>query len=240
MKTYGVVSCGGRGERFGSSSPKQYQIVMGKPSFIRVLQTMSKTAFPFDTVALVMDREKYEEDVSSLIKDFNVRLNIVFIGAERTCTGGQKKAMRELIDRGGPGRFIITNAVNPAATADLYNRVEGALETGSDVVVPYVGMREGVYSREAGDKDGKDEPIISAGNKYNLIEMQVPIGLSYHAGRRMIEKDDEPTSLVDEALEDPEIGSPHLIEGEPGNIKMTYPDDLFLVTGSLYHNLLDL
>jgi len=119
------------------------------------------------------------------------------------------------------GFVLIHDAARPLATARLVRRVVDRLRVADvDGVVPVVGVRDTI-------KRVGDGRVVETLDRGDLVSVQTPQGFDLGALRSA---HDAFSSLAtdDAAMVEANGGVVAIVEGEPTNIKVTYPEDLAL------------
>jgi 2-C-methyl-D-erythritol 4-phosphate cytidylyltransferase len=121
---------------------------------------------------------------------------------------------------------LVHDAARPLAGAELVKRVVGRLREGDvDGVVPVVPVRDTL-------KEVSGSAVVRTVDRSSLVAVQTPQGFRRSALIRAHEtipgdaSDD--ASMVEEAG-----GSIVWVEGDPGNLKLTYPEDLQVMEAML-------
>jgi len=114
---------------------------------------------------------------------------------------------------------VVHDAARPLASADLVGRVLERLAVGDVAgVVPGIQVRD-TLKRIEGDR------VVATMDRDTLISVQTPQAFLVAALRAAHAADDEDAS--DDAMLLERAGEAVAwVEGDPGNLKVTYPDDL--------------
>jgi len=199
-----IVVAAGQATRFGR--PKQYELLGGR----RVLD-WSIAAARSVADGLVVVVPAGAEDAPEA-------------AADATVGGG---ATRSASVRAGLAAVppeativLVHDAARPLASPALFGRVVDAVCAGADAVVPAVAVADTLRRRDGGTVD-RDE----------LVAVQTPQGFRARALRDAHATREEATD--DAALVERQGGSVVLVEGEPGNRKITDPSDLAAAEGMI-------
>ena len=211
-----IIPAAGRGLRFGSSIPKQYLKLSGKPVIVHTLRTvLSVRGVTTVIVALSSDDQMF---------DISMRTSGLSDPRLRTVEGGSERQHSIQAALMHPSMqhtdvVLVHDAVRPLATADLCERVaSAAYEHGA--VVPARPVSDTIKRVNSSDI------VVETIPRDELRAVQTPQGFrtdmlqsAYEKGRFFLGTDD--ASLV-------EAGGfqVHVIDGEPWNIKVTTPVDL--------------
>ena len=108
---------------------------------------------------------------------------------------------------------LVHDAARPYASADVWQRVLDGLATSADAVVPCVPVVDTL--REVGG---------ATVDRTRFVAVQTPQGFAAEALRRAHAGDPEGTD--DASLVEAAGGKVLVVDGDPGNRKITTPDDL--------------
>jgi 2-C-methyl-D-erythritol 4-phosphate cytidylyltransferase len=203
-QTWVIVVAAGQATRFGRA--KQYETLAGR----RILDWALDAARSVADGVVVVVPPGSEAAVEP--------------GADATVPGG---ATRSASVRAGlaavpPSATIVLvhDAARPLASPALFARVVDAVRGGADAVVPAIAVPDTLRRRDGGTVD-RDE----------LVAVQTPQGFRAEALRAAHATGAEATD--DAALVERQGGSVVLVEGEPGNRKITDPTDLAAAEGMI-------
>ena len=215
MTAAGILLAAGSGERLGSSVPKAFVEMDGRPVLLYSLDVVRSSRAITDIVVTVPSG--WEGRASALA------------GAGiRVVTGGDTRqrsvaaALRSLEDTPDLDVVVCHDVARPLATAGLLETVVNALQD-ADGAVPVIPMVDTVKRVE----DGRVVETIPRGG---MVRVQTPQAFRFQALLRA-HRDAAPWDEVatdDSALLE-RIGLRVVaVEGEPDNIKITTPADLQL------------
>ncbi|MDA8277413.1 MAG: 2-C-methyl-D-erythritol 4-phosphate cytidylyltransferase [Actinomycetota bacterium] len=118
---------------------------------------------------------------------------------------------------------LVHDASRPLASATLFQKVIDKVRSGDDIVIPVVPVVDSLKV-----KTDSGFASIDRSDKYIV---QTPQGLSDQVRRRLL---DAKLQSTDESGAAEMLGySVSTVEGERANVKVTYPDDIFLVRALL-------
>jgi 2-C-methyl-D-erythritol 4-phosphate cytidylyltransferase len=199
-----IVVAAGRGARFGR--PKQYEALAGR----RVLDwSLAAARSVAAGVVLVVAPDR--------VADPEPQADVVVRGGD-TRSASVRAGLVAVPDDAAV--VLVHDAARPLASPELFARVVEAVRGGADAVVPVVAVADALRRRSGGVVD-RDE----------LVAVQTPQGFraaalrAAHAGA--------PEATDDAALVEERGGSVVLVDGEPGNRKITDPSDLGAAEGML-------
>jgi 2-C-methyl-D-erythritol 4-phosphate cytidylyltransferase len=218
-----VVPAAGRGARFGSDVPKQYQAIAGKPMLLWTLEALA--AHPRIgglVVALAEPDQRWPQIENALSKTTATRV--------RTTTGGESRAasvlaaLRATRDAVRDDEFVLVHdAARPCvAGEDITRLIDLAASAGGGLLA--APLRDTLKRADAGQRVAATEPRDA---RWRALTPQMfrygELVAALEAARAAAF---EPT---DEAMAMERAGHrPLLVEGSEGNIKVTTPDDLAL------------
>lgn len=118
---------------------------------------------------------------------------------------------------------LVHDAARPLATAELVARVIERLRTGDVAgVVPAVPLRDTI-------KQTQQDAVVVTVDRSALVAVQTPQGFVASVLRRAHEAGDD--DVTDDAMLLEAIGERVVtVPGEPGNLKVTFPEDLELAS----------
>ena len=207
-----LIVAAGRGLRFGSERPKQYQLLGGRPVLRHALEAFARHP-RIGAVAAVIhpdDRELFDSTAAGLVLE-----PPVMGGANRQ---GSVRNGLEAIAGHSPARVLIHDGARPLVSSAVIDRVLDALET-HDGAVPALPVAD-TLKRE-------DDGLVAATvDRAGLWRAQTPQGFRYDA-IRSAHRDAAGQELTDDAAVAEAAGlSVALVPGARENLKITGPDDM--------------
>ena len=122
----GIVPAAGRGERFGSSSPKALQLLGGRPLLSWAVDSLAETC----DVVIVAGAPESVEELSAVVP------------SARVVTGGTERSdsVRACLAQlpASVEYVLVHDAARPLASSNLAARVLAALRSGAQAVVPVI------------------------------------------------------------------------------------------------------
>jgi 2-C-methyl-D-erythritol 4-phosphate cytidylyltransferase len=214
MQKYAIIVAGGSGTRMGSSMPKQFLDLRGRPVIIHTVEAF-RQAFPDMGFILVLP-ESYLGEGEMLMEENFPGLPIRFTTGGTTRFHSMQNGLRMVTE---PSVIFVHDAVRCLVTPALIRSCyEQALEKGS--AVPIVPVRDSLRRMV----DGQSEVVDREG----VIQVQTPqtfrSDVLVPASRQVFRPEftDEATVVEAAGFE------VHLIAGEETNIKLTLPADLVM------------
>lgn len=214
MQKHAIIVAGGSGTRMGSSMPKQFLDLRGKPVIIHTIETFLK-AYPEMDIILVFP-EAYlsegEEMVNTLLP--GVRF--------RTTTGGTTRyhsvqnGLRMVTE---PSVIFVHDAVRCLVSAELIRLChDQALEKGS--AIPVVAVRDSLRRKSGTSSEVVDRDGVVQVQTPQTFRSDILLPASHQVFRP--EFTDEATVVEASGVE------VNLVPGEETNIKLTLPADLVM------------
>ncbi len=217
--THLVLLAAGKSERFGR--PKLLEDVEGRVILEWSLLTSQKCDV-VDDIVLVLSSELLE--MADELSRKYPKISKVVLG------GRSRKESSEIgvkcVDGLDKDVVLIHDAARPFATCNLFRRVSEGVKS-CDAVVPAVPLRDTV----AFVKNGS---VVDVPNRDNLKAIQTPQGFTLKVIKDAYEISQSVTD--DSTLVLRNGGKVCWVEGEPMNIKITFPHDLEIVR-ALFHIL---
>jgi 2-C-methyl-D-erythritol 4-phosphate cytidylyltransferase len=112
---------------------------------------------------------------------------------------------------------LVHDAARPLATVALFEAVLAAVAGGADCAIPGLAVANTV-------KRVKGRKVVETVDRSDLVEVQTPQG--FRAAALRAAHAEEPDATDDAALVEAAGGSVVVVDGEPGNLKLTHPQDL--------------
>jgi len=197
-----VLVAAGSGDRFGR--PKQFQALRGR----RVLDwALDAARAVSDGIVLVVPPES---------------AGLAVPGVDTVVAGG---ATRSTSVRAGlaavPAEvdvIVVHDAARPLATVGLFQRVIAAVRAGADAAIP------GVTVTDTLKQVGADGSVEATVDRTSLVAVQTPQAFAAAVLRRAHAPGGEASD--DAALVEAVGGRVVAVDGDPDNLKITWPQDL--------------
>lgn len=224
-----LIVAAGRGSRAGAGDPKQYRLVGGESVLGRVLALFGahETIDRILTVVHPDDSDFYARVAAALPPAARAKLDTpVHGGATRQASVAN--GMTRLAEGGAPDIVLVHDAARPFLTPDLIDRaVAAAAETGAAIPgIPVVDTIKRV------DATGR---VVETPARASLRAVQTPQAFAFaplrdaHEAARAAGRDD---FTDDGALMEWAHHPVHVFDGEPGNLKLTRPEDFAAGSGT--------
>jgi 2-C-methyl-D-erythritol 4-phosphate cytidylyltransferase len=209
-----IVVAAGSGTRFGAA--KQFLDLAG----VRVLdRSVAVAARHGDGVVVVLPSEP-PDDLAEVSAPSGTELRVV-TGADSRA-GSVRCGLAAVPDDAEV--VLVHDAARPLATDDVFMRVVAAVRAGADAVAPAVPVTDTLRRRGGGIVD-RDE----------VVAVQTPQGFAATALRRAHAAGRDATDDVTVVEDDG--GTVVVVDGDPGNLKLTTPLDLEIAARLLEERL---
>jgi 2-C-methyl-D-erythritol 4-phosphate cytidylyltransferase len=221
MRTTAIIVAAGRGERLGGEVPKQFRTCAGRPVAAHALSRFCR-AEGIDEIVLVLPDPRDLDDHLGGAAAWSLPFTVVKGGDDR-----QDSVAAGLSAVSGEGLVLVHDGVRPLVPVSLIEDVrKAAAVTGA--AVPACRCTETIKMVRGGR-------VRTTLDRSQLVRAQTPqgfrTGLLREAHRRAAE--DGVRSTDDAALVE-RLGVPvAVVEGSPGNIKITCSADLELAADLL-------
>jgi 2-C-methyl-D-erythritol 4-phosphate cytidylyltransferase len=202
---WAIVVAGGSGSRFGDSVPKQFLDLGGR----RVIDwALAAAGAACDGVVAVLP-------AAHLRATLPVGVVAVAGGASRS--ESVRAGLAAVPDDAAV--VVVHDAARPLAEVLLFERVIGAVRAGgADGAVPGVPVADTIKKVDAAGR------VVETPDRAALRAVQTPQAFGADALRRAHASGGDATD--DAALVEAAGGAVVVVEGDPGNLKVTGPDDL--------------
>jgi len=202
-EVWAIVVAAGTGERFGA--PKQFARLDG----VRLVdRSVAAASAACDAVVVVLPPGTAWDGavVAAVVAGGHTRSESVRAGLGAVPVTA--------------GVVVVHDAARPCATPELFAAVVAAVRAGADAAVPGLPIADTV-KRVDGDR------ITETLARAELVAVQTPQAFAARALRAAHEAGGDATD--DAALVEAAGGRAVVVPGEPGNLKVTRPDDLRVV-----------
>ena len=221
MKTFAVIVAGGLGNRMGTSVPKQFLELEGKPVIVHTAEAFLG-AFPSIELVLVLPVAYLEKGKELLLKYFPKNV-IHFTEGGTTRFHSVQQGLQKVK---GPAIVFIHDAVRCLVSSSLIQRCY-AQAVLNGTAIPAVEVRDSIRMVSTDKTTVVDRSVLRA--------IQTPQTFHSDIVIPAFQQEYDP-AFTDEAtvVEKSQI-KVDLIQGEETNIKVTYPIDL-LVAAKILQN----
>jgi 2-C-methyl-D-erythritol 4-phosphate cytidylyltransferase len=205
-----VVVAAGSGKRMGNVY-KQFSVLAGKELFLYSVERF--LGYGVNKVILVIPKQKIS-NIGEKIKEFGEKIKVVSGGKKRqdSVYNGFKETSAEIV--------LIHDAVRPFISVELIDRVvKGVKKFG--VCAPGIPVRDTL-------KIYKDKEILWTRSRTNLLQVQTPQGFRREILENIMSLFSTYSFTDELAFAEKLNYDIKWVEGEPSNIKVTYPSDMKL------------
>lgn len=213
-----IIVAGGRGHRFGAK--KQFLELAGRPVLVHAARCFIE--HPLVAAIVVVVPEEDVEAARSLFDGCPKKLTVVAGGGTR-----RESVYRGLAHGAGGGAVLIHDGVRPFPSFDLVERVVLGLE-GAHGCIPGLRVSDTL-------KETVDGVVTRTVPREGLFTVQTPQAFITHAILEAHEraKAQNLTVTDDSGLMEAMGYRVRVVEGDPLNIKITYPPDIKLAEAIL-------
>lgn len=216
---FALIPAAGVGSRMGSSCPKQYAQIAGKPMLLHVLDTFAASHKITHTFVVVSADDAYIKTMMSDAPHLAERVTVVYNGGpmRRTSVFNGLRAIRD--QAADDDWVLVHDAARPGLTVGLIEKLIDAVQDDA------VG---GLLAMQVVDtlKRSIDRRVQGTIPREGLWAAQTPQMFRYALLVRALE---QLTNVTDEASAIEVLGlHPKLVEGSMRNFKVTMPDDVAL------------
>lgn len=204
----------------GTTVPKQYMPIAGKPMLLHVLKTFAHASFISHVFVVVGAEDEYIEDLMNKAPALASRVTVLRHGGgsrHQSVLNGLNAVREHVSD---DDWMLVHDAARPGLTVPLIERLIKALErddVGGILALPVVDT---LKRAESGQR------IKHTVQRDALWSAQTPQMFPYALLMRALQQADQ---VTDEASAIEALGlSPRLVEGSPRNFKVTLPEDVAL------------
>jgi 2-C-methyl-D-erythritol 4-phosphate cytidylyltransferase len=217
MKLSAILVAAGRGNRMGSTTPKVFLPVVGRPLFTYALRTLARTP-AIGTIILVVGADWRAEAERLLSDEHGLRIPVLVTegGHER-----QDSVAAGLARVDDADLVIVHDAARPFATIALFTAcVEAAADAGAAIAALPANDTVKLAAPDRTIRDTIDRSTVWLAQTPQVFRVDLLRRAYDRAGHDEFVGTDE-ASLVEH------LGAPvRLVPGEVTNRKLTTPDDL--------------
>ena len=202
-----IIVAAGKGARLGSTTPKQYLKLAGKPLIAHTISAMKSCNRIDETIVVVDKDDKFILEIVNGYKNM------------RIVTGGKTRAESSMagllaLSKNPPDIVLIHDAARPFVSKSVINDVLSNLKKNT-AVAPSLPIVDALKTID-GDKV----------NRKSLYRIQTPQGFNY---KEIIEayRNLESQTIPDDDIEVAKLSGLNICysAGDPDNFKVTYPKD---------------
>jgi 2-C-methyl-D-erythritol 4-phosphate cytidylyltransferase len=219
MNHYVIIVAGGTGQRFGSSIPKQFLLMKGKPILMRTIEVF--TAFDSSINVIITLPPDFIEFWQSLCRQYNFEISHKIVEGGHTRFHSVKNGLSK-VQKGGI--VAVHDAVRPLVSKDVIDRCfETARIKGN--AIPVVSVIDSLrVQTENGSK-------MVERDKY--LQVQTPQVFDSTMLLEAYNTDYSPEFTDDASVVEKMNKEVFLVEGNRENIKITSQSDLIIAEALL-------
>ncbi len=216
-----IIVAGGTGTRMNSPNPKQFILLKGIPVVMHSLFAFSR--FDESMQLLLTLPEHLFDRWQEIQKEHGWSIPHILVPGGETRFHSVRNCLHHL---DSTGLVAIHDGARPLLSQSLINRLFLAAEKEGNAI-PVVPVNESIRQAEGATNKPADRSlfrIVQTPQVFQTSLIQQAYLQPYQPG------------FTDDATVLESIGKPiHLVEGDPANLKITYPADL-LIAASLIHS----
>lgn len=228
MRTWAIVLAAGQGSRLAGASGgtrKQFLPYRGKPLFWESIRLFSSVA-GIDGIVLAVPPIMLEEAqalVRTCLADFTPPLPLKVVGGGERRQDSVQNALSALPAEAY--HVLVHDAARPFASPSLVARLLDRLRQGARAVIPALPMTDTV-------KRVIDNQVLDTPDRASLRRIQTPQGFVLTDLLKGFEVTEaQRLAVTDDASLVETLGvAIELVDGEEGNVKITNPEDLALIS----------
>jgi 2-C-methyl-D-erythritol 2,4-cyclodiphosphate synthase/2-C-methyl-D-erythritol 4-phosphate cytidylyltransferase len=210
MKITLILTCAGKGTRAEQGKNKLLVPVDGTTCLERSLKAFSDCGI--DDIVITASKEDYQE-----ITDLVGNKAKIVLGGE--CRSHSVRNALEIVD---DGIVLIHDGARPFVSARVIKDCIETVKIYGSAIVAYP-TRDTILSAE-------DEVVVDYLGKGGIYSVQTPQGFFVDSIKRAYDLAGEQTFNDDGEVYARHIGAPRIVLGNSENIKITYPEDMLLLT----------
>ena len=219
MNVAAIIAAGGRGARLGADRPKQFLDIGGR-SILELSVAALAASDRIQDIVVALPQEHVDAGGKALRAAIGRPITVVAGGARRqdSVANALAKTAKDA------GIILIHDAARPFVTRDVIDRaIDGAKNYGAAIAA--VAVRDTV--KQAGDAGPDGSRRVRATIPRDSVFLaQTPQAFRRELLARALDEGKD-VDATDEAMLVERLGVPvHVIEGDPGNVKITTPQDL--------------
>ena len=219
MKNYVILLASGSGNRFGGDMPKQFIEINGKMVIEHTLDVCMRTTVIHEIVVVVSS--EYISFFSEVVERNRYPKPVHLVTGGKTRKESCAYGLAAINDE--HAKIMIHNAVQPFILPRTFEDCISALDRYSAVTVG----SPSIYTVLEIDERRVLKRIVPRSNSVNDLGPECFEVSFLREVFKVADKDDSFTNLTG-IVEKYGMGDVYVVEGDPSNIKITYPDDVAL------------
>ncbi len=216
MSVWAVLAAAGRGERLDGERPKAFAALGGRPLVAESMERLEASAW-IESIVVVAP-PGWEEPVILLAEELGCGKVVAAVAGGQTRAESVRIGVGEVAD--GAAVILVHDAARPLLTADVVERLLGALSDGWDGVVPGLPVVDTV-------KRVLDGAVVETLPRSELVAVQTPQAFVASVLRGALAESSEATDCS--SLVEARGGRVWWVRVDPRLLKVTTSEDLALV-----------
>jgi 2-C-methyl-D-erythritol 4-phosphate cytidylyltransferase len=218
VSVWAVLAAAGRGERFGGDRPKAFERLGAYPLLAEPLRRLDESDW-IDWI-VVAAPPGWEEPCIVLAEELALGKVAAVVTGGDTRAASVRAALAEIPDDAAV--VLVHDAARPLISDEVIGRVLAPLSEGFDGAVPALPVVDTIKRVHGGE-------VVETLARAGLVAVQTPQAFLADALRRAADGDGTDCASLVEARG----GRIKAVEGDPGLLKVTAPEDLELVSRRL-------
>jgi len=212
LKRSAIIVAGGSGTRMNSNIPKQFLLLSGRPLLMHCLYAFNIACK--ETEIVIVLPETFIEEWEKLCRTHGINIKHTVVPGGETRFQSVKNALPLIANEG----FVaVHDGVRPLVTPELINYCyDSAVVMGN--AVPVIPVNESIRSVDGSESRPEDR------RRFRLV--QTPQVFKVINLKKAYEQEYDITFTDDASVIERTGEKINLISGNPGNLKITSPDDL--------------
>lgn len=223
-KYWAVIPAAGVGQRMGSKIPKQYLKLSDTTILEHTLSIFFQHPAIYGIVVAVTQGDPYWQDISDTFSEERAQSVIIAAGGDERCYS-VLNALQTLSHHASDDDWVLVHdAARPCLKSSDIDRLIEQLSKTTDGGLLGLPMADTVKRCDA------DNKVVSTVDRSRLWRALTPQMFPLKLLKNALEEAIESNALVTDEASAIELKGlkPQMVEGHPGNIKITHPADLQL------------
>lgn len=230
QQEYALIVAGGKGTRFGSSLPKQFLELNGKPVLLHTLEAFCR--YSKDIVIILVLPEEEISPWQEVTKKYDFQKDLIIESGGPTRFHSVKKGLEKI---SGEGLVAIHDGVRPLVSPDII-ATSFKLAAVHGCAVAAVHAKESIRIVDSRPSDSFPLKNTRAVDRALYKNIQTPQTFNVSMIKRAYFLHDDPSATDDAAVAERAGHSIFLFEGSYSNIKITTPEDLVVAAALQLHH----
>jgi 2-C-methyl-D-erythritol 4-phosphate cytidylyltransferase len=212
MKHFVIIVAGGTGQRFGSTTPKQFLLLRGKPILMRTIEAF--ISYDSSIQVIITLPPDFIQLWQSLCKQYNFTVSHIFVEGGQTRFHSVKNGLNQIKEA---GLVAVHDAVRPLVSSAVIERCFQTAKIKGNAV-PVIPVVDSIRQLT----ENGSVPV----DRENFMQVQTPQVFDVHLLKNAYNTE-YITEFTDDASVVEKFGKEiFLVEGNRENIKITSQTDL--------------